>query len=218
MKYVVILHVFNEEEYLETVLDAIRLQSYPPEDIVIVDDGSTDETPNIIHEQGIAHIHRPSTTLQAFKRRAHAFNDAVDLAKIISPKAQHLLKVDGDTHIEQRYAFTLLRNMKDPVIAATSGISTEYYKVRDLNNGAVLYRLRTLPKARSMRGWDRGIQLELIRAGYTIKIDPSVSYTDLRMPNSMKPTPSKVILNRTSRMLSEAIGKMRRITARGGNS
>ena len=212
MKYVVILHVFNEEEYLETVMKAIRHQSFPPEDIVIVDDGSTDRTPDIIHDQRVAHIHRPPTTLQAFKRRAHAFNDAVDLAKIISPESKHLLKVDGDTHIEQRYAFTLLRHMKDPVIAATSGISTEYYKVRDLNNGAVLYRLRTLPKARSVRGWDRGIQLELIRAGYMIKIDPSVTYTDLRMPNSMKPTPSKVILNRTGRMLSEAIGKMRRLT------
>ena len=211
LSYVTILHVYNEEEHLETVIKAIKEQTIPPSEIFIVDDGSTDKTSEIIHNLNLPHIHKmPNVKQPAYKRRAHAFNDAVDLAVKLSPSSDYLLKVDGDTKIESRYVEVLLTHMGTNIIAACSGISTEYFKTRDLNNGAVLYRIRTLPRAREMYGWDRNIQLELIRAGYMFHVDTSVSYTDLRPPGTLKPSLKRVVVNRANRAISEIIGKTRR--------
>ncbi len=47
-----ILPVFNGERYLDEALESMFAQTHPLHDIVIVDDGSTDATPNIIASYG----------------------------------------------------------------------------------------------------------------------------------------------------------------------
>ncbi len=47
-----IVPVFNGEKYLEEALDSILSQTYPPLEIIIADDGSTDGTPGVVARYG----------------------------------------------------------------------------------------------------------------------------------------------------------------------
>ena len=211
INYTVIMHVYNEEKTLEASLQSIYNQTEQPTEFYIVDDGSTDSTPEIIHTTGHPHKHlQPNPKTQPHIRRGTAFNHAVDGARA-EYHPDYLLKVDGDTVIQPNYVEHLLTYMKNRTCAASSGKSTEYNKTRDLNNGAVLYRDCVLPYAKKTYGWDRGIQLELIRKGYTFTVDPTVFYTDLRLPTSLKPSTLRIIQNRFNRQLANLEGTLRRI-------
>ena len=48
--YLVISPCRNEAEYMRLTLDSVIAQSIRPEKWIIVDDGSTDDTPNILRE------------------------------------------------------------------------------------------------------------------------------------------------------------------------
>ena len=209
MSYATIMHIYNNAEYLPRVLDAIQNQTEPPIGLYIVDDDSTDTTPDIIQRYRIPSIRLKDYMKEPYKRRANAFDIAVRKARTTYPEAEHLLKVDGNTLISPDYAEKLLPHMK-PTVAACSGVSTLYHKTRDLNNGAVLYRERTLPPAQRVYGWDREIQLTLIRAGYRIHVEPRATYTDLRPPNVMKPPLTRVITNRVNRRTAALEGWIRR--------
>jgi len=213
MSYAVIQHIYNNADNLEQVLDAIQSQTIQPLGIYIVDDESTDETPDIIQSYGIPHCRLKDYLKKPYERRARAFNTAVMKARQTYPEAKHFLKVDGDTVISPDYVEKLLPHMT-PNTAACSGVSTLYHKTRDLNNGAVLYRTRTLPQAKLIYGWDREIQLALIRAGYRIHVEASATYTDLRPPSVMKPSITRVIKNRLTRRTAAAEGWIRRTIQR----
>ena len=210
MSYAAIMHVYNNAEYLPKVIPAILDQTEPPIGIYIVDDDSTDNTREIIDSYNIPCVTLKDYEKEPHKRRANAFDIAVNKARQTYPEAQHLLKVDGDTLISHDYAEQLLPHMT-PTVAACSGISTLYHKTRDLNNGAVLYRERTLPPAQRVYGWDREIQLTLIRAGYRIHVEPKATYTDLRPPGVMKPPIIRVIRNRLIRQTARIEGQLRRV-------
>ncbi|MCP4194764.1 MAG: glycosyltransferase family 2 protein [Planctomycetaceae bacterium] len=47
-----IIPVFNGAEYLKEALESVFSQSYSPIEIIVVDDGSTDATPNILESYG----------------------------------------------------------------------------------------------------------------------------------------------------------------------
>jgi len=209
MSYATIMHVYNNAEYLPRVLPAILDQTEPPIGLYIVDDDSTDQTPDIIKSYDIPSICLKDYEKEPYKRRANAFNIATLKARQTYPDAQHFLKVDGDTLISPDYAEKLLPHMV-PTVAACSGVSTLYHKTRDLNNGAVLYRVRTLPQAQRIYGWDREIQLTLIKSGYRIQVEPAATYTDLRPPGVMKPPIPRVIRNRVNKRLASVEGIVRR--------
>lgn len=47
----VIIPTFNRAKTLPRALESIRRQTYPPSEIILIDDGSTDETPRVIARQ-----------------------------------------------------------------------------------------------------------------------------------------------------------------------
>jgi len=211
LNYGVLMHVYNEAEYLTKAVEAVLNQSLQPVHLVIINDESTDETQNII-ERYTEHHHylSHSEVKPAFIRRAEAFNYGINYIKEKLDLINGVLKVDGDIIIEKYYAEELLRHLNEPHTAAVSGTSTEYKKTRNLNNGAVMYRLSTIPTARFMSGWDLDVELQLIRRGFNCIVDPTVSYTDLRPPNTFKPSKVNVIKNRLTRKISEIEGAVRK--------
>ena len=208
MNYAVLMHVFNEEKHLEASIEAIKNQTVPPEFILIINDGSTDKTQEIIERHTSEYFeHNPDTDKPAYIRRAEAFNLGLSLIKENKTRLDGVLKVDGDIVIEAFYAGELLRYLHEPHIGAISGTSTEYNKTRNLNNGAVMYRLVTLPQARTISGWDLDIEYQLIGNGLQCLVDPTVHYTDLRPPGVFSPKISKILRNRIMRKLYELKGR-----------
>lgn len=208
LNYAAFLHVYNEETYLDNVLNAIFNQDVKPDYWLVVDDGSTDKTAEIVDQYEIDYMYLEQTELTPYLRRSYAFNAGIK--KIKEHPVSCVLKIDGDTMIESIYAGELLNYFHNPDTAAVSGVSNEYNKLRNLNNGAVMYRLSMLPKAKPVYGWDKEIELDLISNGFNAYVNPNVFYTDLRPPTVIRPPLSKVFSNRARRKKAEIIGAARR--------
>ena len=197
MSYTIIMHIYNESEHLRHVLNAINRQTIKPEKVLIVDDGSTDNTLDIVKEYGIPFIRLTQPIdLPVYIRRSKAFNAAVRFADTESPCVEFLLKVDGDTLIADSYAERTIKLSNELGLSACSGITAAHRKTRDLNNGAVLYRRCNLPDSKPMYGWDREIQLDLIRKGHKFKVHTNTFYSDMRPPTVRSPGLKRVFVNR----------------------
>jgi cellulose synthase/poly-beta-1,6-N-acetylglucosamine synthase-like glycosyltransferase len=51
----VIVPTFNREKYLVEAMDSVYAQTYQPVELLIVDDGSTDDTARVVEEWGCTH-------------------------------------------------------------------------------------------------------------------------------------------------------------------
>jgi biofilm PGA synthesis N-glycosyltransferase PgaC len=99
-KYVIITPVRDEEAYLEFTIESVLRQSVRPEEWIIVDDGSTDNTGNIIDKYASLHpwirgIHR---TNRGFRKAGggvvDAFNDGY--RALTGQDWEFIVKLDGD--------------------------------------------------------------------------------------------------------------------------
>lgn len=52
MKVSLILPVYNGSQYLATTLESVLAQTYPMHEIIVIDDGSTDSSPDILRSYG----------------------------------------------------------------------------------------------------------------------------------------------------------------------
>lgn len=82
-RYVIITPARNEEAFIEQVITAMLKQTVKPQKWVIVSDGSTDRTDEIIrkyepHYDWIEFIRRPEHTDRQFAAKVHCFNEGYD--------------------------------------------------------------------------------------------------------------------------------------------
>ena len=91
MKYVLITAARNEAAVITQTLDAVVAQSTLPARWVIVDDGSTDDTPSIVETYArkysfIKLVRRPPRDRRSFAGKAHAVNAALTIWRTSSSK------------------------------------------------------------------------------------------------------------------------------------
>ncbi len=124
--YVLISPCRNEAAYMRRTLDSVIAQTARPSLWVIVDDGSTDETPDILAEYMAAHdwirvVKKPDRghravgpgVIEAF----YAGLETVDLEDY-----EYLCKLDLDLDLPARYFETLIERMEqNPRIGTCSG-------------------------------------------------------------------------------------------------
>jgi len=55
----IVIRTLNEAEHLDALFDSIDLQSQPPDEVVLVDSGSTDHTVAIAESRGASIVHIP---------------------------------------------------------------------------------------------------------------------------------------------------------------
>src|SRR5438132_1057039 len=118
MKYVLITPARNEATFIQKVLDAVISQTWLPERWVIVDDGSTDRTAQIVESYAacfswIELLHRPQHLERSFAGKVHAFN--AGLERVQSLDFQVLGNLDADLSFEPDYLqFLLEKFASDP--------------------------------------------------------------------------------------------------------
>ncbi len=125
-KYLVITPCRDEAKYIQTTIDTMVAQTTLPACWVIVDDGSTDATPDILKAAAakfpfIKIIHRKDRGARAVGPGViEAFNagmESVDLDDY-----DFLCKLDGDLGLPPKYFETLINYMeKDPLLGNLSG-------------------------------------------------------------------------------------------------
>jgi biofilm PGA synthesis N-glycosyltransferase PgaC len=125
--------VRNEEAYLTKIADAVARQTRPPDLWVIVNDGSTDRTAEILTElSGRIDFLRVLDTSKlpktgpvkdrlATAAEARAFN--LGLASVTWQTFTHIAKLDGDTELPPRYFESLLDEFeRDPKLGLAGGL------------------------------------------------------------------------------------------------
>lgn len=124
--YVLISPCRNEAAYMRQTLDSVLAQTLPPALWVIVDDGSTDETPAILAEYAQRHAWIRIVTRRDRGHRAvgpgviDAFYAGYETLR--PEEFEFLCKLDLDLRLPPRYFERLIEHMTaDPRIATCSG-------------------------------------------------------------------------------------------------
>jgi poly-beta-1,6-N-acetyl-D-glucosamine synthase len=125
-RYVLISPCRNEAAFMRQTLDSILAQTLPPTEWVIVDDGSTDETSQILAEYASRHRWIRIVTRPDRGRRSvgpgviDAFYSGYQA--LTSSDYEFLCKLDLDLRLPPRYFAILIERMNaNPLIATCSG-------------------------------------------------------------------------------------------------
>lgn len=136
--YVLITAARNEDAYIEATIEAVRAQTHPPLRWIIVSNGSTDRTNDIIHKHAAecqfieAHI-TPADNDRSFGAKAHAINSAYRQLTDLPHDIIGIL--DADITFNSDYYKNLLPEFdKNPRLGITGGF------VLDIINGQTVRR------------------------------------------------------------------------------
>jgi glycosyltransferase involved in cell wall biosynthesis len=137
MKYVLITPAHNEEAFIERTLTSVLAQTLLPERWVIVDDGSTDRTAEIVESYTKRHawielIRRPQRSGRNFAGKAYAFNAGFDRVRPL--QFEVVGNLDADVSFECDYFESLLDKFAEIPrlgVAGTPMREAKYHAVKD---------------------------------------------------------------------------------------
>ena len=114
----VIVPAYNEADCIADTVDSLLTQSLTPQEIIVVDDGSTDNTAEVSRSLGVTVIAPPENT----GSKAGAQNYALKQVK-----TQYTLAIDADTTLKNDALEKLFSAMVDPEVVAASGFVIPRY-------------------------------------------------------------------------------------------
>ncbi len=117
MKVSVIVPAYNEEKYLGKCLEALKNQTLTPDEIIVVDNNSTDRTSEIAKEARVRVITEKSQGLTY--ARNSGFNHAI---------GDVLLRTDSDTQVPKDWVERMSKHFEDPEVGRVTGGAVFYKK------------------------------------------------------------------------------------------
>ena len=142
MNYVIITAARNESAYIERTLASVVAQTQRPERWVIVDDGSTDATAEIVGRYASEHawielVRRPQRVDRSFAGKAHAVSAGLERVRHLAYEV--MINLDADVSFEADYmAFVIGQMARDAKLGVAGTPFTEvggYDSVRDSFEG-----------------------------------------------------------------------------------
>ena len=123
---VIISPVRDESDYLRLTMDAVVAQTWRPVEWILVDDGSSDSTPEIVAEYAAKYpfIRLVSRQNRGFRKLGGGVIAAFDYGRerILTTDWQYIAKLDGDMSFGPLYLETMLTRLQaEPTLAAVSG-------------------------------------------------------------------------------------------------
>src|SRR3984893_8317343 len=124
--YLLISPCRDEARYLRRTLDSVAAQSVPPALWVVVDDGSTDETPAILadYARRLSYLRVVRRTDRGRRQVGPGVIEAfyAGLETVHLEEFDYLCKLDMDLDLPVRYFELLMQRMEsDPRVGTTSG-------------------------------------------------------------------------------------------------
>src|SRR2546430_6548927 len=108
----VIIPAYNEAEFVGDTIRSLLAQTVPPDQIILVDDGSTDNTGDVGRRAGVTVIRPPRNT--GSKAGAQTFALPWVQTKLV-------MAVDADTTLEPTAVERLMQSFTDPGVGAACG-------------------------------------------------------------------------------------------------
>ncbi len=191
MKYVIIIPAYNEEQYLGKALDSIVAQEVLPQQLIVVNDGSKDATPEIVRKYAeqypwiklVNNEKKEERSAGAKVVRAFYLGyEAIDVAY------QFLSKLDADIELPAHYYQRLSEMFQaNPRLGLAGGMITtlkngewvyEHFSDRDYLPGAFkTYRRECFEAIGGLRrsmGWDTVDELIARMHGWEIQVDSNL--------------------------------------------
>ena len=109
----IIVPAYNEAAGIAAAVTSLALGDYPDLRVIVIDDGSTDDTAAIAAALGLANV---TVISQPNLGKAAALNTGIDLAE-----SDIIVTVDGDTVFEPDTVRWLVQPFADPDVGAVSG-------------------------------------------------------------------------------------------------
>jgi biofilm PGA synthesis N-glycosyltransferase PgaC len=124
MKYVLITPAHNEETFIQKTLASMVTQTIPPERWIIVDDGSMDNTAEIVESYAkryswIELVRRQQRPDRNFASKAHAVN--AGLERVQSLEFEIVGNLDADVSFEPDYMEFLMRKFSEDAELGVAG-------------------------------------------------------------------------------------------------
>src|SRR5262245_58939979 len=124
--YVLITPCRDEGAFIRRTLESVRAQTLPPAAWVVVDDGSTDQTPRILEEcsrrLGYLRVVRRADRCRRSVGPGVVSAFYEGLASVELDRFDYLCKLDADLDLPPRYVETLIERMEtNPRIGTCSG-------------------------------------------------------------------------------------------------
>ena len=115
-KFIIVVPVYNGEQWIEHCLDSIRRQNYKNYRVVVIDDCSTDSTYNILKTYRNFHI------IKNDKRLASGLANTVQGIKFLSDDPEDIIvSIDGDDYLADNNVLSYLNTIYKEDIWLTYG-------------------------------------------------------------------------------------------------
>jgi glycosyltransferase involved in cell wall biosynthesis len=140
----VIVPAYNAEATLGDTLDALEAQDHPPVDVIVVDDGSTDRSPDIARKYVGRSRHRVTVLEQDNKGPAAARNRGVE-----ATDADIIVFLDADCVPPPDWLAALTGALNDDVVGASCGyfpVNPEHLVARFVDHEIARRQERSLGK------------------------------------------------------------------------
>ncbi|GIG61360.1 hypothetical protein Lfu02_57320 [Longispora fulva] len=126
----VIVPAHNEAANIAAVIESLVATAYPDLEVIVVDDGSTDDTADIVERLGLPGVR---VIRQANAGKASALQAGIDAAR-----HDLVVLVDGDTILEPETLHLMVRPFRDTMVGAVAG------NAKVANRGGLLGRWQHL--------------------------------------------------------------------------
>jgi len=141
----VLIPAYNEEKVLGRTIETVLEASYPDKEIIVVDDGSKDQTCRIAmsySNRGVKVIHRPNGG------KATALNHGLLFAR-----GEIIVIVDADSQICKNTLIELVKPFRNPEVAAVAG------NIKVLNRRNLLTNCQALEYVASINIYRRALDV-----------------------------------------------------------
>lgn len=156
MKYSIIIPVYNVEEYLDRCLKSILNQTYSNYEVIIVNDGSPDNSDNIIKS-----YEKEDKRFKGYKKVNGGLSDARNYG-LKYATGDYLIFIDADDYIENNY----LEKVND-VLEKNKDIDVLKFKIKLVDEGENLIRMENGLNKEGVTSFDELVKLEFLEPAWS---------------------------------------------------
>lgn len=198
MEFIVIMPAYNEEDVIGKTLETVVKQSVLPKRLIVVNDGSTDATPEIV--KGFQEKHTWISLVNHDKKAGHSPGAKIVRAfylgyNTIEEDWDFVMKLDADLDLPSNYFEAVVQHFEsDPKIGMAGGICLverngewireQTAELEHIRGAFKAYRKACFEDIGGMKasiGWDTADEILCKYKGWKVKVDPSLEIRQFRV-------------------------------------